>query len=99
MRTLDLNGAAEWLKCDPETVRAMAAACEIPAAKVGRSWVFVDVDLVDWLRSRYSAAAKTTKSPAIGTPRAASKTLPAYEEALGLPTRQKPRAIRTTSKE
>jgi excisionase family DNA binding protein len=65
MQTLDLDGAAGWLKCDPETVRAMAASGELPAAKVGRAWVFVDVDLVEWLRKQYGAC-HSTKTPPLG---------------------------------
>lgn len=70
MQTLDLEGAASWLKCDPSTVQAMAAAGEIPGAKVGRQWVFVDVDLIDWLRSKYGAcrSTKTRKNQTTGTP-------------------------------
>lgn len=34
----------------------MAASGDIPGAKVGRAWVFVDVDLIDWLRQQYGPA-------------------------------------------
>ena len=94
MQTLDLDGAAGWLKCDPETVRARAAAGELPAAKVGRAWVFVDVDLVEWLRKQYGAchSTKTQKKARTGTPASASKAVPEFAEALGLPTRSRPSA-------
>jgi excisionase family DNA binding protein len=95
MQTLDLDQAGAWLKCDPETVRAMAASGELPAAKVGRAWVFVDVDLIEWLRSQYRASCHSTKTPPkarTGTPASVLKAVPAYEEALGLPTRQRPSA-------
>jgi excisionase family DNA binding protein len=97
MQTLDLDGAANWLKCDPETVRSMAASGELPAAKVGRAWVFVDVDLVDWLRSQYRAcrSTKTPQKARTGTLPSASKGVPEFAEALGLPTRQKPSASMT----
>jgi excisionase family DNA binding protein len=54
MQTLNLDEAALFLKCSDDTVRELAASGEIPAAKVGRAWVFVDVDLVEWLRTQYA---------------------------------------------
>ena len=54
MNTLDLDEAAAFLKCSDDTVRELALAGELPAAKVGRRWVFVDVDLVEWLRTQYA---------------------------------------------
>lgn len=53
MRTLDLREAAQLLRMHPEEVRRRAKAGELPGAKVGRAWVFVDLDLVDYLRSLY----------------------------------------------
>ena len=92
MQTLDLEQAGAWLKCDPETVRAMAASGELPAAKVGRAWVFVDVDLIEWLRSQYQScrSTKTRPNPNAGMPASASKAVPEFAEALGLPIRRKP---------
>lgn len=93
MQTLDLNGAAECLKCDPETVRGLAASGEIPAAKVGRAWVFVDVDLIEWIRSKYTtrkpAPSKTTPLPSLHGPRSKHNGSSEFEEALGLPLRRK----------
>jgi len=53
LRTLTLPQAAEFLKLHPQTVRKLALAGEIPAAKPGKCWVFVEQDLASWLRSRY----------------------------------------------
>jgi len=53
MRTLDLNEAAAFLYIHPHTLEAKARAGEIPGAKPGKCWVFLDVDLADWLRSQY----------------------------------------------
>ncbi|MDI1302097.1 MAG: helix-turn-helix domain-containing protein [bacterium] len=57
MNTLDLRQAADFLRIHPVTLRIKAAAGEIPGAKVGRAWVFIEVDLVEYLRSRYRARA------------------------------------------
>ena len=54
MRTLGLQEAAEFLRCHPEELRRRAKAGQIPGAKVGRAWVFLEDDLADYLRSLYS---------------------------------------------
>ena len=55
MRTLDLEEAAEFLRIHPHTLEAKARSGEINGAKPGKRWVFLDVDLADWLRSQYPA--------------------------------------------
>jgi excisionase family DNA binding protein len=53
MKTLDLSGAANLLKLHPQTILQKARSGDIPAAKPGKCWVFIENDLVDWLRSKY----------------------------------------------
>jgi excisionase family DNA binding protein len=53
VRTLDLAEAAAFLKTTPDTVSAMIRREGLPACKVGRAWVLVDDDVVEWLRTRY----------------------------------------------
>ena len=55
MITLDLEGAAAFLKMHPEEVRRRARMGEIPGAKAGKRWVFIEDDLVAFLRSRYAS--------------------------------------------
>lgn len=55
MRTLNLSEAAAFLKMHPEEVRRRAKMGVIPGAKAGRAWVFIDLDLADWLRALYAA--------------------------------------------
>lgn len=55
MKTMGLAEAAEFLRASEETVREKAAAGEIPGAKIGRAWVFIDADLAEYLRSQYGA--------------------------------------------
>jgi len=54
VRTHDLRQAAALLRVHPETLRQMAKTGVIPGAKVGRAWVFVEEDLVAYLRSLYA---------------------------------------------
>jgi len=54
MQTLNLEEAAQLLKLHPSTVLAKARAGDIPAAKPGKCWVFIDEDLIAWLRGMYA---------------------------------------------
>ena len=54
MNTLDLQQAAELLRIHPVTLQSKAKAGEIPGAKIGKCWVFVDVDLIEYIRSQYA---------------------------------------------
>lgn len=100
METLTLNEAAEFLKIHPVTLLEKANSGEIPGAKIGKRWVFVKVDLVEYIRSKYLRRAlqgehveesichsSNAKTHRIG----GSSSRPAvdrrYSEALGLPTK------------
>jgi hypothetical protein len=53
LRTLALNEAAAFLHMHPEEVRTRAKRGLIPGAKTGRCWVFLEIDLVEFVRSLY----------------------------------------------
>jgi len=54
MKTLSLPEAAAFLHCHPEWARQQAKQGRIPGAKPGKSWVFIEEDLVAYLRGHYS---------------------------------------------
>jgi hypothetical protein len=54
METLNLEQAARFLKLHPEELRRRAKSGRVPAAKVGKCWVFLECDLADYLRSLYA---------------------------------------------
>jgi DNA binding domain, excisionase family len=62
MNTLDLEEAAAFLKCSDDTIRELVASGELPGAKVGRKWVFVDIDLIEWLRTQYAQGERKCQS-------------------------------------
>lgn len=108
MSTLTLQEAAALLKLHPVTLREKASAGEIPGAKLGRRWVFVEVDLVEHIRAQYRLRAlqgeQTEKSVChssnarthhFGGSRSASKD-DAYSKALALPIANR-RGSSTTS--
>jgi len=47
MKTLNLLATAKLLKLHPQTVLQRARAGEIPAAKPGICWLFIEDDLMD----------------------------------------------------
>lgn len=53
MKTFNLKEAAEFLKMHPETVRYRTKAGDLPGAKPGKNWVFLEEDLVEWIRNQY----------------------------------------------
>jgi hypothetical protein len=55
MRTLDLTEAATFLKMHSEEVRRRAKLGQLPGSKPGKAWVFLEEDLVEYLRSRYAS--------------------------------------------
>ncbi|WP_058459429.1 helix-turn-helix domain-containing protein [Legionella bozemanae] len=55
MNTLNIEGASKLLGAHRETIRRMAASGELPGVKIGRSWVFLEQDLVMYLRNKYSS--------------------------------------------
>lgn len=62
MQTLNLQQAAEFLKIHPVTLQAKAKSGEIPGAKPGKCWVFIDEDLINFLRSQYTEHGKRKAS-------------------------------------
>lgn len=54
MKTFTLQEAADFLKMHPEEVRRRAKIGIVPGAKAGKCWVFLEVDLADYLRSLYA---------------------------------------------
>ena len=53
MNTLTLQEAAKFLKIHPVTLGEKVRQGIIPASKIGKCWVFVDVDLIEYIRSQY----------------------------------------------
>ena len=97
LNTLNLAQAAAFLHVHEQTLLKLARGGKVPAAKVGRAWVFIDVDLLAYIRGKYrpqvvqgdpigdlscrSTNEKTHKST--GSKYRSVDRL--YKEALGLP--------------
>lgn len=62
MNTLDIKQAADLMKMHPMTLRRMASEGKLPAARAGKAWIFIEEDLVNWLRRQYAADARAAGS-------------------------------------
>jgi len=51
---MGLHEAAAFLQLSPSTLRSKVKSGLIPAAKPGKKWVFLEDDLVTYLRSLYA---------------------------------------------
>lgn len=63
---LDAPACAALLRCSPAHLNKLAREGHVPAVKVGRGWVFVEDDIVEWLRVK-SVAERVPRK--IGRPR------------------------------
>lgn len=52
MKTLDIDECAEFLKVKSTVVSEMVGTGELPGARIGRAWVFLEEDLVDYVRTQ-----------------------------------------------
>lgn len=50
-RTFDINECAEFLKIERTHALKLAGEGTLPGAKVGKSWVFLEDDLIEYLRA------------------------------------------------
>ena len=55
MKTLNLEETARFLKVHTETVSRLAKTGHLPGAKIGRAWVFLEEDLIEYLREQVKA--------------------------------------------
>lgn len=53
MKTLNIMEAAKFLGAHKETVRRQASIGQLSAVKIGRSWIFIEQDLVMHIRKKH----------------------------------------------
>ncbi|MQR02472.1 helix-turn-helix domain-containing protein [Glaciimonas soli] len=64
MRTLDVDECAEFLKVERSTVLKLAGEGKLPGAKIGRAWVFLEDDLVEYVRTQVRAQMRERQAKA-----------------------------------
>lgn len=63
-RTLGLDECAAMLRINPSTALELAQRGEIPGAKIGRAWVFVEEDVLTYLREQIETQVEQRKKAA-----------------------------------
>jgi len=107
MSTLTLQQAAALLKIHPVTLQEKARAGVIPGAKIGRAWVFVEIDLLEYIRAQYRRRAFQGDRKELECHSSNARTHPIggsispttddeYSKVLALPTRRKPGSTTTS---
>ena len=66
MKTYDINEAADFLKIDRSTALEFAHLGALPGAKVGRAWVFMEDELVAYLRDMTRTKPYVNKASRLG---------------------------------
>jgi excisionase family DNA binding protein len=94
-QTLTLEQAADLLKASREKVRCMAKQGIVPASRPARRWVFIESDLIDWLRAQQEQVPCSTKeTETAGGVASEHRTAQRYAAALAPATGRKPRNTR-----
>ena len=110
MKTIDLPGAAAFLKMHPEEVRRRARLGQLPGSKPGKRWVFIVDDLAAYLRSLYAPSRQalrvtlrkevgdchSTNAEARGGFDSPLRAASALDALLGLPTKPKLKSCTTS---
>ena len=65
MPTLTLDEAAAVLKTTPETVSECIHKKGLPAARIGRAYVLIEADVIDWIRSQYPRETPCESTPEV----------------------------------
>ncbi|MGJ8619641.1 MAG: helix-turn-helix domain-containing protein [Methylophilaceae bacterium] len=97
--SLNLEEAAAFLHLHTMTLLRRAQSGEIPGAKIGKRWVFLRLDLIEYVRSQYSQQASVgvtegseqchstnAKTRQIGGSSSLLKVRNQYNAVLELPT-------------
>ena len=66
MKTLNLQQTADLLNVSYRTANELAMEGELPGCKVGTAWVFIESDVLDWLRDKINHDKAQRQTIALG---------------------------------
>ena len=69
MSTLNLDEAAKLLHTTPDTVSECIKSRGLPAARIGRAYVLIEADVIEWVRSQYGNWAPPPIERPVAAPR------------------------------
>ncbi len=85
MRTLNLLECAEFLKIERVYAMKLAGEGKLPGAKIGKAWVFLEEDLVAYLRTKVR---EQTEARLITFADEQIGPIPAWPKTLGRPRKR-----------
>lgn len=88
---LSAEDVAQLLRCDGTTIEEHARKGELPGVKIGRSWIFPRVALIEAINNLARDQAASRRSGRGATPQAVAKSAPASK------TRKTPPALPSLS--
>jgi hypothetical protein len=89
MRTFDLIECADFLKVDRNTAMKLAGTGELPGAKIGRAWVFLEDDVVSFLRKK-SQEQSLARIQGAHEPETDDRVAKAIARSFGTPDQRRP---------
>jgi PAS domain S-box-containing protein/excisionase family DNA binding protein len=66
MQFMTATEASEFLKIKIDTIYNLVEKNDLPGAKVGGQWRFIDTEIIDWFKSRSATGSKKRKIGSIG---------------------------------
>jgi len=76
VRTLDQVEAAYFLRCESETLSDLVFRGDIPCARIGDALVFIEDDLIDYLREQIRKQTDARKAALLGATQARRRGRP-----------------------
>lgn len=67
MKTFDIDECAEFLKINRTAASEMAATGDLPGARIGTAWIFLEDDLVEYLRTLIRHQRRDRQSASLAT--------------------------------
>jgi excisionase family DNA binding protein len=67
MKTLDIEQCAAFLRIHKVTAYEMAAKGELPGAKIGRAWVFLEEELINYVKRKAQEQQEERRTKACGS--------------------------------
>ena len=99
MKTLTLEQTAEMLNTCAETVVKCIRSRGLPARKIGRAYVIIDVDVFDWLRLQPQAGTACDSTNVVPAVRGGSTSRSPVSPALtDLLARRTARPLKSTAR-
>ena len=83
VKVLTLVEAAAFLRVHKTTLTERVKAGAVPAAKVGRAWVFIETDLIIYIREQYLCHSSKEKTVSTGGRVSRSPATSGYTAQLG----------------